>query len=450
MKRFTALLRHRFVQDTLALQISSVLVIGLSALSSIVVLRALGVDSYGTLSLAQALFATLQAFNVLAPGAAAQVTLSQAHAAGDSEKILDVMAHSLKLGLLWSAFCATLLMLAGVPLANWLYQGTQDIGVLASTISLAQFADTLYNLLLMTLISRRAMRLLAVVQTVNQGVLSLCLLGAALIAPSAAAQVAAQLVYAYVTAGLLLLLYLRERSRQPALYPTPAALAARVWTIPLRRYAGLNLLSTVDKKLAGLMSEIPLQLTGWLLGVAAAGVLKAAQTVIGMLLLFTGSVNSSLQAVIPQAVQRGDFQWLWRNYLRVLFVLCAILLAVFIPLAMLSPVIVPLVFDADWELLTPLISVLCVYAVVSAAGATTGAIYRTLELYLPMIMVKLVLIPVTLPVGILMMTRWGVLGSAWYTNLLFTAWAVVTLSLTLRAVRQRAVNENRVKHGALG
>src|SRR5579871_6763631 len=111
----THFLKSRFVKDTAVLQVSRIGIMGLTFVASVVVIRLLGVAAYGTLSLAQALFATLQTFNLLTPGTGAQTLLSMAHAARNDSEILRVLGHSLKMGMIWSVICLIVLGLFGSP-----------------------------------------------------------------------------------------------------------------------------------------------------------------------------------------------------------------------------------------------------------------------------------------------------------------------------------------------
>jgi len=107
-----------------------------------------------------------------------------AYSAGNASEILNLLAYSLKMSLLWSVVCLLILALAGVPFAALLYNGDGVIGSLALWLAFGQFADTFYNLIVTALLSRRDIWPLAVLQMVNQAVLSMCLIAAALLSPT--------------------------------------------------------------------------------------------------------------------------------------------------------------------------------------------------------------------------------------------------------------------------
>src|SRR5689334_13839771 len=93
----SSLFRDRLVKDTAILHISRIGIMGLTFIASVIVIRRLSITAYGILSLAQALFATLQTFNLLTPGSGAQTLLSMAHAAKNDSEILRILGHSLKM-----------------------------------------------------------------------------------------------------------------------------------------------------------------------------------------------------------------------------------------------------------------------------------------------------------------------------------------------------------------
>ena len=419
------------------LQLSRIGIMALTFASSVVVLRRLGTTAYGTLALAHALFAMLQTFNLVVPGTAAQTLLSMAYSAGNGSEILNLLAYSLKMGLLWSVICLLMLALAGVPFAALLYNGDSFIGRLALWLAFGQLADTFYNLIVMALLSRRDIWPLAVLQMVNQAVLSLCLITAALLSPTPEAQAIGQVLYSFLTMGMALVLYERLRTRGQVVYPPLAAVIVHAWTISPRTYLHIGMANAIDKKLGGLCCELPLQTVGSVLGKDAAGLLKAALNVFTALSGFTSAVYDNLQAVMPRAVQRADYAWIQRNYWRIVKVLTLTLGTLYVPVMLVAPVVFPLLFGKAWNTAGPLVSVLCIYAVIGNLGATITPLYRAFNLYGTMIIIKVLILGISIPVGFWLLGQYGVTGGAWLINLIFVFWAAFTVSLTLRELHRR-------------
>ncbi len=405
--------------------------------SSVVVLRMLGTTAYGTLALAQGLFAMLQTFNLVTPGAAAQTLLSMAYSAGNGSEILNLLAYSLKMSLLWSVVCLLMLALAGVPFAALLYNGDSFIGRLALWLAFGQFADTFYNLIVTALLSRRDIRPLAVLQMVNQAVLSLCLITAALLSPTPEAQAIGQVLYSFLTMGMALVLYERLRTRGQVVYPALVAVIVRAWTISPRAYLRVGIANAIDKKLSGLCYELPLQTVGSVLGKDAAGLLKAALNVFTALSGFTSAVYDNLQAVMPQAVQRADYAWVQSNYWRLVKVLALTLVALYGSVMLVAPVVFPLLFGKAWRTAGPLVSVMCIYAVIGNLGASITPLYRAFNLYGTMIIIKVLILGLSIPIGFWLLGQYGVTGGAWLINLIFVFWAAFTVSMTLRELHRR-------------
>ena len=96
---------------------------------------------------------------------------------------------------------------------------------------------------------------------------------AALLWPTAAAQVAARVLYAFIATLIGLTLYLRQRRDGALLWPSPPEVLRRSLSVSFRGYWRFGLANALDKNLSNLFQFLPVQLVGALAGPAAAGYL---------------------------------------------------------------------------------------------------------------------------------------------------------------------------------
>lgn len=435
MNRLQSFLQSRFVRDTFILQISKVSVLFLSVGTSVLILRLIDQENYGIFSLAQSMLALVQVVNIFAP-AAVTTLLPKAIADRNELEVRKLLSYALQLGWLWSSGSTLLLLIVGEALSVWLYDGNSQIGSLAVWLAAAQFFDGLYSLVLIVFLANRNTTQLAIIQILNQFILSVCLIGSLLFSPTAESLIVGQATYSLVS--MLLAVGIYESLRQEhTILPSTFKIIKGLRSVSPHEYARFSLVYNVDKRLAITFIEIPVQIVGIVDGLAAAGILKAALNVLNMLIASTSAVTDNLQAVIPQAVQRNDFVWILNNYKRVLQLLTGVGVIIFGATALLAPTLFPLVFGKEWYESGPLISILCVQGVLGLVGATLGPLYRAFDIVERMVLVKLLIVAVTSLVGGWLILRFGSLGGAWFINLNYGLWFVVTMGLTMRYLEQR-------------
>lgn len=441
IERVRRFFRRKVVQDTLTLQASGLGVVALGALAWIVVPLALGPEQYGTWALAQSLLGIWDTFNLTGLGVTIGTRLAAAVGAHDQNEILRLLSTHVRVSVMWGALSVAVMTLAGPPLAQTLH-GSAEVGVLAAWLSFTLLIDPFYLLVTTALQSRRSMRALALLQNANQLVLTACLVTAALARPEPAALVAARLAYSLITALLALWLYERLRTRDAVVYPSLRAVMARARTASYRPYWRSGLANALDKNAAQLFTQLPLQLTGVIGGLAAAGFLQLALRGFQQASLFTSAVFSNMQAVVPQAVGRGDYARLYRGFTQLVLALAGGGALFYGALALAGPALVAWVvaplFGEEWLAVIPLIPVLAVYGVFTTVGGVFGPLYRAFEMSGVALAIKVVSLTLLLPLGAALINALGVVGGAWLISGLYVLSVTLTAAVTLPALRRRA------------
>ncbi len=441
IERIRRLLRRKFVQDTIALQIGKVATSAIGFVASILVLRLLGPASFGIWTLAQSFFVIWQTPNLTGIGPSTSTRLAIAIGARNEVEILNNMAFYVKVAVLWGVLNTTLLAFLGPSITASVFDSGARIGVLAAILSLTLIPDALYALAVIALQARRSMRVVAVLQNANQLALGICYVVALLISPTVESMVAGRLVYSFGTMVMALAVYERLRARDAVVYPPFRAILGRAFGVPVRPYWRFGFANALDKNLAGLFMEVPTQLVGILAGSAQAGYLEASFKGINLVNQLTSAVFDNMQAVVPQAVGRKDYRGLWRNFRRVMLVLLAGALAFYAVFALAAIVFAPQIVSIYGEDYLPVVSIIpaaAVYGAVVTVGGIFGPLYRALRLVGRAIIIKVITLLLVFIPGMLLIGQSGALGGIWMINILFIVSVALTAAVTLPALKDRA------------
>ncbi len=438
-------LQRKFVRDTLALQIGKLGTTGLTILSSLLVARLLGTEAYGAWALAQSFFSIWQTLNLTGVSMSANTQLAIAVGAKDAAEILNVSAFYVQVSTGWALVVSSLMALVGPGLAALAYSGDSHIGLLAAGLSLTTLPDALYAYVLIALQSHRSMRTLAVLQNLNQLVLLLCTAAALILNPTPEAMVLSRLAYSTLTMALAFVFF--ERGRRGGLpYPSLLHICRHALRVSPRPYWRFGLWNAVDKNITTLFVDVPIQLVGIYVGKAAAGYLGIAFRALTIPSMLTSAVFDNLQAVIPQAVGRGDFGNLRRNLRRVLLGLSVGAIVFYAAFALTAPLFVPLLFGAEWLPAVPAIAALSVYGAVTIVGGTFGPLYRALNVLRPIVLLKALTLTGVGLFGLLVLrgngttmeANAGALFGVWLVNLFYLFSIGGTAWVSLRGLRRAA------------
>lgn len=442
--RLRSVLGRKFVRDTLVLQIAKILVAGIGALSALVVFRLLGPTVLGVFGLAQSLLSLIGSLDLTGLGPSTLTRLGIAIGARDHASILDLMAFYVKLNLLINTAILIVLLVAGGPIAL-LVQGDAHIGALAAGLAFGAIADGLYNLIVMALQARRSMHALALLQVINQAVLSALLIAAALSSETAEALVLARVVYSYSTLALAACWYIRLRERHEMTYPQMQMIIQRAITVPVRPYLRFGVANAVDRSITNLFIQIPIQLVGVFGGPTAVGYLDLAMSGIEQARILLLGLTENIAAIIPQAVGRGDYRGLWRDFRRTALGLLVGSAVYYAAVAAAAPFLVILFVGEEWIAAIPVIFALAVFGAITTTGSIFGPLYRALDQMREAIAVKLIALAIAVPAGaalLIALTDAGsddaqraAIGGGAFISLIYCISVCLTAVVTLRRLR---------------
>ncbi|MBL8161921.1 MAG: hypothetical protein JNJ61_08045 [Anaerolineae bacterium] len=444
IERLRTFLKRKFVRDTLALQAGKLGTTFMMLVASVLVVRLLRPEAYGTWALANSVLAVWQVLNLTGVALSTNTRLALAVGAGDEREILNLFAFYVKVMLAWAIFSVIGLSLLGPALSERLYGGEQLVGQLATGLALTILPDALYNLVLIGLQSQRSMRAYSVLQNANQFVLLACTFAALLLSPTPEGLLVSRLSYSVITMLMALAYYQRVCGAFTVRYPTPLLILTQVRAVPVGPYWRFGVMNALDKNVASLFTELPLQLVGILAGKSAVAYLELGYKAMTIPALLTSAVFDNLQAVVPQAIGRGEYARLWQDFRRLVVVMTAAAVIFYAAFALFAPLFVPLIYGVEFIPAMTVIQVLAVYGAVTLVGGIFGPLYRALGLMLPALLVKVVTLILVLLIGLMVHRQtWTAVNGAWVVNTLYVMSVGLTIGVVLPALRRRAQAEKQ-------
>lgn len=228
-------------------------------------------------------------------------------------------------------------------------------------------------------------------------------------------------------------------------YPPVRAIFQRAVTVPVRPYLRFGVANAVDRSIANLFIQIPIQLVGVFGGPTAVGYLDLAMSGIEQARILLLGITENIAAIIPQAVGRKDFRTLWRDFRRMAPALLVGSAVYYAAVAAAAPLLVVLFVGEEWVAAIPVIFALAVFGAVTTTGSIFGPLYRALDQMRAAIAVKLVALAIAIPVGaalLIAVTAAGgddaqraAIGGGVVISLIYCISVSLTAVVTLRRLR---------------
>lgn len=220
--RLRALGERKFVRDTVALQLGSVVTSGTYLVTSVLTARGLGKQDLGRWATSREMY--MFVFFLVSMGLtnAAVSLYSHAKGAQDHERAVGALAALLKAGILVSLAVMGIGFLALPNLAEQVFSGDREVGDVARILSLAVVGESLRGLALAVLNGTRQMVRYAIFDAQTNAARVLLVGGALLIERSPHAVAWAFVAHAALTSLLTLRAYAKARRElSPSLRPPP-------------------------------------------------------------------------------------------------------------------------------------------------------------------------------------------------------------------------------------
>jgi O-antigen/teichoic acid export membrane protein len=410
VSRVRAIFSQRFVGDTVLLQAGQMAAIGAQGVTSLVLLRVLGPDLVGLYALSVAMTAAVGLLDLSRSSRVALVEAARAYGAGQPHRVGDALAGQVRASLQVKG-PIVLAFFAVAPLLADAAYGQPDAGVWARWLSLPLLLDIPFEVLGVVLQSRREMGRLVRVESkraIATSVMSIVALGSgwgllglvvARLVASAAASAWAIGAYGGVAA--------RDRT-----LPNWHELLHRARTTVLRSRLWLGLAMAVEKNVGDFAGQLPVLLVGFLRP-DALGYFSAALRTMSLPYPLVSAVARNLDVVLPYRVGQGAHA-MRDGFLRATIYTGAIWSVVTAGMAVVAPVLLVRLAGEAYAPAVPALYPLILQSLAVGAGVGVGAALRALDRPQYGVVLQVVSILLSAPVGYALIQRDGAAGGSWF------------------------------------
>ena len=406
-----AVLRKKLARDVLFMQASNLLQKGYGFVFSVVAVRTLGLIGYGDYLTVLALYNTVNLLGSLGLGQFLVVPLAQASAAGDRETVREAAGYNLKLSALLAIAVAAAVLAFG-PQLGQLVVGRPDLGELMRIIAISGLIAVAYNVSTTALQATRRMFDLAVVENVDMVVAKVLPLGPLLLGWGLRGLLWATVVGELLSVVFALWCYRRVAVRRHG-FPDLPALMRAAWRVPYGRYFRFSSIAAADKNVAQFFGQTPILFLSRWAGPEQAGLFGVAAKVFTLLAALQGAVSKVFSVRLSQEMGRngphGTRRLFWRT---TLFWGAAFTLAAAVCLALLP--VFRWIYGPEKLPSFLLVLLFALYTAKQGFTVSLGAIFLIANRVAVNALAKLPLMAIALPVGALLVQRWGAIGAAAY------------------------------------
>lgn len=286
------LFKSKFIQDVGFLQISTIIIAAILALTALIIAKGLKPEEFGIYSLALSLYGLI---GILGNTGAKQMSLLKlpaAYIAQDKEEIISLIAYYFKLSL----FTGALIMVigyAGAPHLSQLLYGRQDIGSLARIFCLMPLSIILYKLVGVILEGTRNMRYLAITECVSELLKSLILITIVTLGLGLNILAYGWVISAIVSSILAVFMYKNLRFIKKG-FPSISGIVKKSYIQNSRRFLRFNISMGFSENIISLNENLPIILLGVFVLPKEVGYFKLGFSIIGILSLFLEPIARNL------------------------------------------------------------------------------------------------------------------------------------------------------------
>lgn len=406
-----ALFKRRLARDVFFLQASNTFQKGYSFAFGVVATHTIGVTGYGQYSLVGSLYQTVNLLGALGLGQFIVVPLAQAVAAGDREETAQSAGYNLKL----SAVIGLLVLIAALGFGPWfgdVIMHRPEIGAWMRIMALAGIPAVLYNTCTTSLQACRRMRDLALVENVDAIAARTLGVGAMVAGRGVTGLLWGTTIAAFLSTIFALHRYHRVAVREHGFPALPALLRA-AWQVPIGKHFRLSSVAAVDKNVAQTFSQTPMLFLGRWAGPREAAYLALASNVFALMASFHGAASKALSVRLSQELKSRGAASTRRLFWRASLIWGSISIVGSLALIGLLPLFRWL-YGPD---ALPSLALVLILAVITAKQGFTvafGSIFLIMDRVVTNALMKLPIIAISLPIGVLLVQRWAAVGAAGY------------------------------------
>jgi O-antigen/teichoic acid export membrane protein len=402
------LVGHRFVRDTAILQVGQFALIAVQALTNILLIRILGTELLGVYTLSVTLANIVGFLDLSGSGRVVLNQLSRAIGSENVEDMRDILAYFLRINLQINVPLVVIFLVSAPVVAEALYHRL-DISLFARWLILERLLDIPINLVGIAYQSRGDMRRLVVFETSKVVMTSGCAIGILLLGGAVHGIILTTLSInlAYTLVSLVLW---RQLARSDPRFPSWGELLKRLPQVKIRRWFGLGFTIALQKNLDALTENVLVLLLGTM-GTDFVGRISVALKVITLPQPLITGIARNLDSFLPRRVGKDDSSLL-AIFTKATLYTGAVWSIVTLAMAVIGPILLFILFPRQLDVV-PLLYPLLIQSLAIGFGVGIGPTMRTIGRVEFLIMVHILVIALTIPVGTWLINSLGLYGAAW-------------------------------------
>jgi O-antigen/teichoic acid export membrane protein len=411
---------HRAVADSLPLQIGQTITIAVQAITSLLLLRALGPGALGLYAVSAALAAALSFLDLSGANRLAVTELARASGASAPERTCAILGRFVRSGVLVRLPLVTAFVLLAPGAADWLY-GRPDAGRWARWLCLPLAIDLPFDLLVVVLQGRGRIHQLARVETGRALLIALSTIAVLLAGLGLGGVVAVQVGVSAAVAVWAARAYRMRAAGDRTLPPWREVI--RLATRAEQPPASAGFAMAIEKNLGNLAGQLPMLMIG-ALRPDAAGYFAAAVRTMSLPYPLVSAFARYLDVLLPQ--RAGESAAAARQaFVKVTLVAGGLWAIVTTSMILVAPVVLVRLAGEAYRPAIPALYPLVLQSLATGAGVGIGAAIRGLERPSHLIALQALSIAVTLPVGYALIPGLGAVGASWFHALRYAVLTAV-------------------------
>ena len=432
-ERVNYFIKHTFFRNFAILQVGNIGSNIVQAVVGIFFARILQPEYYGIYALVFSLAGIMSIFMGIGAQDAVTTILGGAYERKDEKQVREALAFLAKITIITGI--AVLVSAGFAPLiANALYHNYM-IGVYAGIVMIASVISTTaysFSGIMLQIVGKyKHMTILSILDTVSRMLFALTFV---LMGYKVLGIVLGHLAGSIIVCVVSAIFWNRAR-HEFSIIPTGSELLSHVRRVSIRKYLGFSFWIAVDRNLSNLYNILPIFLTGIFVLPGEVTYFKLAFGYINLGLSFLSPIGTLLNVEFPKMQVHGH-EKLTRNFLKISLYGFALSGAITAAVAVISPIVFRILYGTKYLPSIPFIFGLFFYGAILGLGIGLGSILRALNRVMFSIKLHAISLAIGIPVGLLMIQRWGL----WGTVILVTGWYmcihVIAFFYVLRVLRE--------------
>jgi len=380
------LIKKKFIQDVMVLQIGSFFSIAISAITSIIFARLLGADNYGIYALVFSFVGLVGIFMDVGAGYAVLTLLPAAYAQKNKQEIKNILSYFIYIVLFISLIVGLLLLIFSPLLADLMYHRA-EVGHLARYIILAAIIRILFSLLTLILQSVRKIKLLTITENLNKFVYLIIpvlfvILGYGLWG----------IVFGHFISAILFFIFsffiLNHLVGKDKLIPSLAEILKNFKKIKFKKYLKFSILISLNKNLGNLFTLLPITFLGMFAATTSQiAYFNIATGYLGITLIFMTAIARILLVQLPKSLVYGK-EVFRSNFKRVSLISGFGFIFLLLIFALFAHFLVILFYGQQYLPVVRLIYALSLGYILSGFSVGYSSFFRTLDKLKPLLLIN--------------------------------------------------------------